>query len=176
MASNKNLVSRQAIAKIKDLADGQIAMLCTFTADGAIDARPMATQGISDDGTCWYFSVKDSTANQQIVANPAVQLIYMVPDRSEYLSLEGTASVSRDQAKIDELWSGLAKAWFPRGKDDPDLTLITVTIEGGHYWDTKHGKMVALAKIALAAVTGKPMDDGIDGDLEVTVQGARPRT
>lgn len=167
MGDTKNLVSREAIAKVQHIADGQIAMLCTFTADGAVDARPMGTQGIAEDGTLWYFSMKDSTANQQIVANPAVQLIYMVPGRSEYLSLEGTASVSRDQAKIDQLWSGLAKAWFPDGKDDPNLTLITVTLNGGHYWDTKHGKMVSLAKIAIAAVTGVPMDGGVDGNLKI---------
>jgi general stress protein 26 len=167
MGDTKNLVSREAVAKIKDIADGQVAMLCTFTADGAMDARPMGTQGISEDGTIWYFSAKDSTVNQQIVANPAVQVIYMVPGKSEYLSLEGTASVSRDQAKIDELWSGFAKAWFHGGKDDPNLTLITVTLNGGHYWDTKNGKMVSLAKIAIGAITGKTIDGGVEGELKV---------
>jgi general stress protein 26 len=167
MGDTKNLVSREAIAKIKHIADGEIAMLCTFTRDHAMEARPMATQGIGADGTFWYFSTKDSAVNQQIVANPAVQLIYMVPGKSEYLVLDGTASISHDQPKINELWSGLAKAWFPRGKEDPDLTLVTVTLAGGHYWDTKDGKMVSLAKIALAAVTGKPMDGGIEGSLKL---------
>ena len=167
MGDTKNLVSRAATEKIKQIASGEIAMLCTFTNDGAMEARPMATQGIGDDGTLWYFSTRDSTTNQQIVANPAVQVIYMVPGKSEYLTLDGTASVSRDQVKIDELWSGWAKTWFPDGKDDPQLTLVTITLHGGHYWDTKHGKMVSLAKIAIGAVTGKTMDDGVDGTLKL---------
>ena len=167
MGDTKNLVSREAIAKIKHIASGEIAMLCTFTADRSMEARPMGTQGISDDGTLWYFSSKDSTTNQQILANPAVQLIYMVSGKSEFLSLDGTASISRDQTKIDELWNGWAKTWFTKGKDDPELTLITVTLTGGHYWDTKHGKMISLAKIAIGAVTGKTMDGGVEGSLKV---------
>jgi general stress protein 26 len=167
MGDTKNLISRDAIAKIKHIASGEVAMLCTFTNDRAMEARPMATQGIGDDGTLWYFSVKGSTVNEQILANPAVQMIYMVPGKSEYLSLEGTGSISHDQAKISELWNAMAKAWFPRGKEDPDLTLITVTLTGGHYWDTKNGKMVSLAKIAIAAMTGKPMDGGVEGSLKL---------
>lgn len=165
--NTKNLVSKEAIEKIKHIGDGQVAMLCTFTSDHAMDSCPMATQRIDDDGTIWFFSRKDSTKNQHVAANPAVQLIYMVPNKTEYLSLEGTATVTRDQAKIDELWSGWAKTWFPDGKDDPNLTLISVTIDGGHYWDTKYGKMVALAKIAIGAVTGKPMDVGVEGSLKL---------
>jgi general stress protein 26 len=167
MGDNKDLTGRAAVEKIKDIAKGQIGMLCTFTADHAMDTRPMATQGIADDGTVWFFSRKDSHENQQILADPAVQLIYALPNKAEFLSLEGTASISRDQKKIDELWSELAKAWFTEGKDDPRLTLVTVTINGGRYWNTKHGKMVSLAKIAIGAVTGKPMDDGIKGSLKI---------
>ena len=167
MGETKNLVSRDAVAKIKDIAEHQIAMLCTFNADHSMDSRPMATQGIGDDATIWFFASKDNAEIAQIMANPEVQLIYAVPSKNEFLSLEATASVSRDQAKIDELWSGLAKTWFHEGKDDPKLVLITVTINGGKYWDTKHGKMVSLAKIALGAVTGKTMDDGVKGSLRV---------
>jgi general stress protein 26 len=167
MGDTKNLISREAIAKIKHIADGEVAMLCTFTPDRAMEARPMGTQGIGEDGTFWYFSAKGSTVNEQILANPAVQMIYMVSGKSEYLSLDGTASISHDQTKISELWNGWAKAWFPEGKEDPNITLITVTLTGGHYWDTKNGKMVSLAKIAIAAMTGKPMDGGVEGSLKL---------
>jgi general stress protein 26 len=167
MGQTKDLAGADAIAKIRELADGKIAMLCTFTNDHAMDTRPMATQQVGDDGTIWMFSSKDSTENRQIVANPAVQLIYANPSKNEYLSLDATASISRDQALIDQLWNPIAKAWFPEGKDDPNLTLITITVTGGRYWDTQHGKMIQLAKIAFGAVTGKPTDDGVKGNLRV---------
>jgi hypothetical protein len=36
-----------------------------------------------------------------------------------------------------------------------------------YYWDTKNNKLVSLLKIGAAIVTGKSMDDGIEGELEV---------
>jgi hypothetical protein len=35
----------------------------------------------------------------------------------------------------------------------------------GYYWDTKHNRMVQLAKIAIGALTGTTMDDGVMGQL-----------
>jgi general stress protein 26 len=167
MGETKDLVGRDAIDKIKHIAEGEIAMLCTFTKDRVIESRPMGTQGIGDDATFWFFSRKDSAENLQMMAEPAVHLIYAVPSKYAYLSLDGTASISRDAAKIAELWNGWAKTWFTEGKDDPNLTLVTVTVHGGRYWDTRHGKMISLAKIAIGAVTGKTMDGGVKGTLAV---------
>lgn len=167
MGQTKDLSGADAITKIKEIAERQVGMLCTFTADHAMDTRPMSTQGVDPDGTIYFFGSKDSLEARQLVADPAIQLIYANPSKNEYLSLDGTASLSHDRAKIDELWSGIAKAWFPKGKDDPDLVLITITVNGGRYWDTQHGKMIQLAKIAYGAVTGQPTDDGVKGDLRV---------
>lgn len=166
MGDVKNLSNAEAAKKIKELANGQTTMLCTFEYTNVI-TRPMATQGIDEDGTIWFFSMKSSNKNRHIAQNPKVQLIYANNGSAEYLSIEGTAAVLHDQAKIDELWSGWAKTWFTEGKEDPELTLIKFTPANGHYWDTKHNKMVSLAKIAVGAVLGKTMDDGIEGELNL---------
>jgi Pyridoxamine 5'-phosphate oxidase like len=60
-----------------------------------------------------------------------------------------------------------AKAWIREVKDDPAISLIKVTPREGYYWETKNNKMVSLIKIAAAIVTGKTMDDGIEGKLQV---------
>jgi hypothetical protein len=53
------------------------------------------------------------------------------------------------------------------GDDDPNLSIIKVVPEDGYYWNNKNGKMVAIAKMTVAFVTGKTMDDGIEGNLEL---------
>ncbi|MEO7086861.1 MAG: pyridoxamine 5'-phosphate oxidase family protein [Gemmatimonadaceae bacterium] len=165
MGTVENLSSQEAVDKIKHVAEHEIAMLCTFTTDGRIHPRPMGTQGVDADGTLWFMSKRNSTKNQQIDNHKKVQLIYSVSGKSEYLSLDGSAEILRDQRKIDELWNPFAKTWFTNGKEDPDITLIRVIPRDGYYWDTKHGKMVSLAKIAVGAMTGKTMDDGVMGRL-----------
>ena len=61
----------------------------------------------------------------------------------------------------------MAKAWFEDGPDDPKLTLIKVTPEDGHYWDTKNGRLISMIKIAAAALTGSEMDIGVESNLKV---------
>lgn len=167
MGEQRDLAHSDSIAKIKTIAADEMAMLGTFTANHSLHVRPMGTQGIDDDGTIWFFSQKDSPKNKEITTNPKVQLIYSVSGKSAYLSLEGTATISRDQRKIDELWNAFAKTWFTKGKEDPELTLIAVRPTAGYYWDTKHNKMVSLAMIAIGAAIGKTMDDGVMGQLKV---------
>jgi hypothetical protein len=56
---------------------------------------------------------------------------------------------------------------MPGGIDDPNLSVIKVVPEDGYYWNNKHGKVIAIAKMTAAFVTGKTMDDGIEGTLEL---------
>jgi hypothetical protein len=37
----------------------------------------------------------------------------------------------------------------------------------GYYWDTKHGHAVALVKMIAGALSGKTLDDSIEGTLKV---------
>ncbi len=165
MGTTENLMGIEAVNKVKDLAKDEIALLCTFEGE-RLSSRPMGTQGIDDDGVIWFMSGRDSTKNRQIAADPRVHLFYSNHSKLAYLSLEGTASIVRDQKKIDELWTPLAKTWFTEGKDDPRVTLIRFVPATGHYWDTKHSKMITMATIAIGAVTGKTIDDGREGSLK----------
>ena len=164
MGDREDLTDAAAVEKLRAIAKGETAMLCTFVGT-RLEPRPMAIQDIDDDGSFWFFSDKNSHKNRQIAKDPRVQILLTNGAKSEYLSVEGTAEISRDQARIDELWTGWAKTWFTEGKDDPALTLIKVTLKTGHYWDTKHNRMIQLAKIAIGAVTGQTMDDGREGLL-----------
>ena len=166
MGDYQNLMQAEAIAKITHIAGGEMAMLCTFE-DDKMFSRPMATSGIDGDGTMWFMSKTDSLKNRQLRADSRMHLVYAVPGRAEYLSLEGTAIITRDQEKVNELWSAFAKTWFHQGPQDPSLTLLKFTPKAGHYWDTKHSKMVQLAEIAIGALMGKELDDGVEGILRV---------
>jgi general stress protein 26 len=166
MGDIQSLANQEAVEKIKELGKDQICLLCTMDG-GEIISRPMGTSGIDDDGTIWFFSPKDSDKNRQIKKDHAVYVMYMNAAKNHYLTLNGVANIVLDKSKVDELWSPMMKAWFEEGKDDPNISLLKVTPTDGHYWDTKNGKLVSMLKIAAAAVTGKQMDGGIEGDLQL---------
>ena len=165
MGDVKNLTSEEAKMKIKDLAEGiQTCMFCTYV-DQKLDARPMSTQQVDEDGCMWFLSDKGSNKNREIKLNNKVELLY-ASGNEKFLKIEGRALISDDKEKIKELWTPIAKIWFTEGVDDPRISVIKVTPADGYYWDTKHGKMVEVAIMAAALLTGKTMDDGIEGRLK----------
>lgn len=151
---------------MKELAEAvDICMFCTQLGKAPFEARPMSTQQVDDDGSIWFLSNAESNKNFDISQDDQVQLLYADRNSSEYLSIYGRADVLRDKQKLDEVWSNMAKAWFTEGKNDPHVTLIRVRPEQAYYWDTKHGRVVSMLKIVTAMVTGKSMDDSIEGKL-----------
>ena len=164
----KNYEGAEAIKKLKDLAESaRICMFTTYTETHPMPSRPMALQGVDDDGTLHFFSAETSEKNREVENDPYVQLFFANNNSSEYLNIYGKAVISENREKIKELWTPWAKAWFQGGAEDPDLSLISVKPESCQYWDTKHNRMVQLVKIAASIITGKTMDDGVEGKLKI---------
>ncbi|UAY53329.1 pyridoxamine 5'-phosphate oxidase family protein [Ferruginibacter albus] len=172
MGTIHNLQNKEAIEKMKELVkEINICMFCSVGEEQFLDARPMATLKVDDDGDLWFFSSAESTKNTELNKDEHVQLIYSKPSSSRFLTIYGKAFVSKDKNKIEELWTDLARAWFKNGKDDPALSVIRVTPAKVHYWDTQHGKMISLFKIAASVIGDKTMDDGVEGDLKIENDG-----
>lgn len=168
MPKKENLFSQEAVEKIKKIADDiRTTIFCTNLGAKPFSAAPMATQKVEDDGAIWFFSTKDSDRNQDLKRDGATQLIWSSDSEQEYLSLYGHAEVLYDRAKAEELWSPEVKIWFQDGPTDPNLSLIKFIPADGYYWDTQHGKIVSLAKMAASLVIGKTMDDSVDGKLKI---------
>jgi general stress protein 26 len=168
MGDTKNLTQAEAIQEMKKLAESiNVCMFCTQSSDLPFQTRPMGTAKIDNSGDFWFLSDIESDKNNEIKKDDKVQLIYSQPGGSKFMTVYGKAAVSKDRKKIDELWNDLDKAWFTQGKDDPRISVIHVMPEQAYYWDTKYGKMVAMLAIAAGAVTGRTMDTGIEGQLQV---------
>jgi general stress protein 26 len=111
------------------------AMFCSYTGEKA-HARPLGIAKIEDDGTVWFITAENSKKLEEISSYPQV-LITCQKDRRNYLSLSGLATIDPDKAHIDAVWSESFKVWFPKGKDDPTITLISVKPQEGEYWDER---------------------------------------
>lgn len=156
-----------AIEKIRALVDkAGTCFFCTKVAMGGSGARPMSVQKIDEEGTLWFLSANDSHKNHELVIAPEVTLYFQGSPHSDFLVLEGDATVSTSREKIEELWEPILKTWFTEGIDDPRISVIKVVPTEGYYWDTKHGNAVAGIKMLIGAALGKTMDDSIEGTLE----------
>ncbi|WP_018477855.1 pyridoxamine 5'-phosphate oxidase family protein [Pontibacter roseus] len=145
------------IDKLKDI---DTAMMTTVDDDGSLRSRPMRNQQIKEDGVIWFFTGYESGKSHEIKQDAHVNLSYAKPSDNLYVSVSGRASLVKDRAKIEELWNPALKAWFPEGKEDPNIALIKVTIDKAEYWDSPNSAVVHLIGMVKATVTGEQYDPG----------------
>lgn len=160
------LQSEIAIAKIRELVNkASSCFFCTRLGNKPFATRPMSVQEVDEQGNLWFLSASDSHKNADINQDPVVQLLFQGSSYSDFLSLFGTAHISRDPQRIKELWNPILKTWFTEGIDDPRITVIQVVPQDGYYWDTKHNQAIAFAKRLVGAALGKTLDDSIEGPV-----------
>ena len=158
----------KAVQKVRELIkDVKFAMFTTQTDEGELHSRPMATQQVEFDGELWFLTSRESHKAEEVQHHPRVNVAYSAPDENKFVSVAGRADIFRDQAKIDELWSPAYKAWFPEGKEDPQIALIRVHVESAEYWHAPEGKMVHILGFAKAALTGKPYRPGEHASVDI---------
>jgi len=149
--------SDEAREKVWELIkDIKVAMLVTMGEDGRHFARPMVAQEPDEHENLWFFTSLDSPKVVEITNNPDVLVSYAAPTKNAYVSITGDARVVSDRAKIDELWSESLKAWWPEGKDDPNVALICVTPVSAEYWDGPASTVVQAFGYIKARLTGEP--------------------
>lgn len=165
----KALAGEEAVDKLKEMGkDAPTCFFCTKIRKGQpFSTRPMSVQQIDEEGNFWFLSATDSNKNEELRLNKSVQLLFQQSKYSDFLTIYGKARILKNKAKIKELWNPILKAWFTEGENDPRITLIRVTPSQGYYWDTKHGKVVAMVKTAVGALLGKTFDDSIEGPVTI---------
>lgn len=164
----KNLNSKEAIEKLQSLInDIGTCMFFTNTQTGIHNTRPMAAIEVDINGNIWFFANLKSGKVKDIEKDSHVHLVFASPSKDSYVDLRGRASIEQDRKSIEDKWNPIIKAWFPEGKNDPDLCLIKVKTDEAHYWDTESTKMVTVLKMVASIVTGKQLTEGIHGDLLV---------
>ncbi|MGO1183588.1 MAG: pyridoxamine 5'-phosphate oxidase family protein [Micrococcaceae bacterium] len=142
----------------------RFVMLSTATREGKIVSHPMAPQQVTDEAEVWFIIGRESDQSQAIRANPQVNLAFA--EAGSWLSLAGTAEFVDDQAKIDELWTEQAGAYFEQGRQDPNVTLLKVTGDSAQFWGVPGGAVGTTLKLIGAKITGKK-PDGASGTVEL---------
>lgn len=149
------------------IEDFSIVMLTTKNGQGKLVSRPMCPLEMHYDGTIWFFTNEKSTKVKQLTQ---VNLSFCNVDKGTYVSISGSGDIVVDLARVEALWTVLARPWFPEGVTSEDLVLIKVTPETAEYWDSSSSKMVRLFAMAASVVTGKPVGLGEHDKLNLAVE------
>jgi len=137
----------------------KIGFAMLVTRDGSkLRARPMAAYLDRDQNAIYFMTDVRRHKDDEIARDPSVNLAFADTGSQKYLSVTGTATVSNDRAKIRELFSIPARAFWD-SPDDPNIRVLKVTPDDAEFWESP-GIVVSLVKMAASAVTGNRPDLG----------------
>ena len=126
---------------------------------------PMSHYPDREANRIWFITAQGTDIVESLKGGPkSARYIVASGDGKLYARIDGTASLSGNRDKLDEIWNVIAAAWFEDGKEDEDLALVCVDLKEAEIWATDGG-LKFLYETAKAHVTGEKPDMGDQGVL-----------
>ena len=130
-------------------------------------ARPMRGIARPEQNTVWFFTDVKAHAADEIVRHPRGCLAYADPTNQSFVSVSGQLSVVQDRKMIAELWTEGADAYFPAGKEDPNVQLLKFVAEAAEYWDSPSNPIVLAIQFLQAKITGTRPQLGVHDSVRL---------
>lgn len=138
--------------------------------DGVADghAQPMTglTHGDADRGPIWFFTTRDNALIAEMRQGHRAIAHFTAKGHDLFATLHGDLVIETDRAMIDRLWNRWVAAWFPGGKDDPQLQLIRLDPERAQIW-LDENSLFAGARMLLGLTD--PKEDYKDKVAEISL-------
>jgi general stress protein 26 len=131
-----------------------VCMMATRFRDG-LRARPLEPRPDRESGVIWFLTDRRGAKDDEIESYPEVCLTFIDPNEKVYLSLSGTASVSRNRERAKDLWNEKQQVWWPGGPTDPNVLVIRFEPEIAEIWDGPVSSEIAAFEFTKALATGK---------------------
>ncbi len=141
-----------AIDKLRSLVESaKICMFTTSLLQWPLESRPADWQAIDERGNIWFFNGNLATVDSEFSDGdsvvPHVQVFYSNAGRSEFLSLIGSATLSRDaEAQLSQARFPENPQWLKTLPADASHHLIKFTPVEAYYWDNTYNTMLPLLK------------------------------
>jgi general stress protein 26 len=165
---DKEMSTKAELEKMYEHIDEiEIAMMTTRRADGHLQSRAMATQKRAEGADLWFVTTDGTEKLRDLGADPHLNLSYYKDRTREWVSVSGTATISRDRHKIHELYATDWKAFFPDEgdprhgtKDDPRMVLIGVDVHAAVFLEVNKPQPLVLFEVVKGWLTGSDPDIG----------------
>lgn len=159
------LIGPEALRKLREIvASIDVGMMTTKGEGAPFHSRPMSSNGdIDEDGTVWFFTRGESRLVDELREHSDVHVSFACPEKNQYVSVCGTAEIVTDRSTIEKHWKPQLKAWFPKGMDEPGITLVRVLMTEGEYWDANESFISHAMSFAGSLIQGTRADIGEHG-------------
>lgn len=121
---------------------------------------PMAPHAEQDTRRIYFFTKRSSDLVAAVGLGGKAHFCLVGKDHDYHACLSGPIVQNTDRAVIERHWSPMTSAWFPGGKDDPDLTLLEFTPQSAQVWASADSTALFAWEMAKALTTGSQPDIG----------------
>ncbi|ORE94450.1 general stress protein [Stappia sp. 22II-S9-Z10] len=148
------------------LDDSPFVMLGLAGVDDS-HTQPMTAQFDEDlPNTLFFYTNRQNRLVQALTVSHAGVVHFSAKGHDLFACVHGTLSIDNDSAIIDKFWSPVAAAWFEKGRDDPDLTLLRFECGPAQIWKAGTGEFLHYMANALM---GRTADEAARKDTVETV-------
>jgi len=108
-------------------------------------AVPM-TAALDEDanGAIWFFTGRDHA----FARGGAATATFAGKDHDLFARFTGTLTEETSRERLEKEWSNFVEAYFPRGKDDPNLLMVRMDLSTAEIWNADVG-LATTVKMAL---------------------------
>lgn len=126
--------------------------------------QPMTAFVEREAGQIWFFTRKDTKLVQEI--GDASEAMFVFQDDDLQACIGGSLHLAYDRARMDKYWNPIVAAWYPQGKDDPQLTMLRMDCADAEVWITDDGLIKFAWEIAAANLKHRTPDVGGHAHLD----------
>ncbi len=114
--------------------------------------QPMTGFAERDGRKIWFFTRKDTDLVQNV--GSGAHAMFCLVDGHEFYACVGGELIERcDRERMDRYWNPRVAAWYPEGKDDPELTMLCLDVHDAQVWIQAKGPTKFAYEIAKANAT-----------------------
>lgn len=144
----------------KEVEDARFGMLGVVGGQVQHHFNPMACYPEKDTGRIWFFT-KKGTDLVRDAGQAGQKAMFIVTDGQKFQAcIGGTLKEQYDRAELETFWNPHIAAWYPDGKDDPELTMLCLDPSDADVWISKAGPVKYSYEVAKANTTRSVPDVG----------------
>jgi general stress protein 26 len=161
--SNEDLTDRLW----SEIGKGRFGMLGLVGHEAGGHFQPMTAFAEPEAAAIYFFTRKSTDLARAVEGGDAAMFIVQAKDQEFQACIGGRLAHDHDRIRIQHYWNPVVAAWYPEGKDDPDLTLLRLDVHDAQVWISKGNPLVFSIEIARARITGQEPEVGQSSHLDL---------
>ena len=155
MSTDTNNQAEVRTRLYKEVEEARFGMLGVVTGGpNQHHFNPMACYPEPETGKIWFFTKKNTDLVKDAGQGGASAMFLVVSKDQEFQAcIGGQLREQFDRDELEKFWNPHIAAWYPDGKDDPELTMLCFDARDADVWISKGGPIRYNYEVAKANVS-----------------------